>query len=197
MTHTAGFENRDLGWLAASPEAVTPLGPWLAVNIPARVRPPGMEAGYSNYGTALAGYIVERVARVAYQDYLEQNILAPLDMERSTARQRVPAALAPDMATGCVFEEGRFREEPLAVYQGTPAGLIRATAPDVGRFMLAHLQDGRAGRRRNLWAATARRMRQTLFRPDPRLNGMAYGFLEMDRNGERIVGHIGSAAPVH
>jgi hypothetical protein len=75
MTHTAGFENRDLGWLAPSPEAVMPLGRWLAANLPSRVRPPGREAGYSNYGTALAGYIVERVAGVSYPDYVEERLL--------------------------------------------------------------------------------------------------------------------------
>jgi CubicO group peptidase (beta-lactamase class C family) len=197
MTHTAGFENRDLGWLAPSPEAVTPLGRWLAANIPARVRPPGQEVGYSNYGAALAGYIVERVAGTSYPDYVEQHLLAPLNMERSTVRQRVPAGLAPDVAKGYVFEAGRFREEPLSTYQGTPAGTIRATAPDVARFMLAHLQDGRTPNGRLLQEATARQMRQALFRPDPRVNGLAHGFLEMDRNGERIVGHMGSAAPVH
>src|SRR3712207_8855500 len=36
-----------------------------------------------------------------------------------------------------------------------------------------------------------------IFRPDPRLNGLAHSLLELDRNGERILGHIGSAAPVH
>jgi hypothetical protein len=156
-----------------------------------------MEAGYSNYGAALAGYIVARVARVPYEDYVERNILVPLNMERSTIQQRVPPELAPDVARGYVAEDGRFREEPLATYQGVPAGTICATAPDVARFMVAHVQDGRFGERRILEHATARQMHQTLFRPDQRLNGLAYGFLEMDRNGVRIIGHIGSATPVH
>jgi len=30
MTHTAGFENRDIGMLAPSPETVVPIGQWLA-----------------------------------------------------------------------------------------------------------------------------------------------------------------------
>jgi CubicO group peptidase (beta-lactamase class C family) len=197
MTHTAGFENRDFDWLAPSPEGVAPLGSWLAANLPTRVRPPGQEVGYSNYGAALAGYIVERLSGLPYEEYVERHLLAPLNMERSTVRQRVPTSLAPDVARGYVFDGNGFREEPLFTYQGTPAGTIRATATDVARFMLAHLQDGRAGNARILQETTAREMRQTLFRPDPRVNGLAYGFLELDRNGERIVGHLGSAAPVH
>jgi hypothetical protein len=62
--------------------------------------------------------------------------------------------------------------------------------------MIAHLQDGWYGTNRILQPATAQQMRQTLFRPDPRLNGMAYGFMEWDRNGQRIVGRIGSVAPL-
>jgi CubicO group peptidase (beta-lactamase class C family) len=150
MTHTAGFENRDFGWLAPSPEAVTPLGQWLAANVPARVRPPGVEADY----------VIERVASVPYQQYVEQRLLEPLGMQRSTVRQRVPPDLAPDVARGHVFEGGRFRDQPLHMYQGIPAGGIQATAPDVARFMLAHLQDGRHDGGRILEEATARRMRQ-------------------------------------
>ena len=197
LAHTAGFENRDFGWLAPGPDEVTPLGPWLAANLPARVRPPGQEAGYSNYGAALAGYIVERVSGLAYSDYVEQRILRPLQMERSTVRQVVPERLAPDASKGYLVTPDGFQEQPLYTYQGLPAGTVRATATDVARFMLAHLQDGRYGQARLLAEPTARQMRQTLFRPDPRLNGLAYGFLELDRNGQRVVGHYGSAAPVH
>jgi proline iminopeptidase len=197
MTHTAGFENRDFGMIAPSPEGVTPLAQWLPAHLPARVRPPGIEAGYSNYGTALAGHIVERTAGMPYEEYVEQHLLGPLDMQRSTVRQHVPSGLAPDVARGYVSEGSRFREELLPTYQGYPAGAIRATATDVGHFMSAHLQDGRFGDSRILEDGTARLMRETAFRPDPRLNGLAHGFWEMDRNGARVLGHIGSAAPIH
>jgi CubicO group peptidase (beta-lactamase class C family) len=197
MTHTAGFENRDIGMLALSPETVRPLGRWLATNIPARVRPPGAEAGYSNYGVALAGHIVERAAGVPYERYVEQHLLGPLDMRRSTVRRRVPPHLAPDAARGYVLEEGRFREQQLSTYQVSPAGSIRATATDMAHFVAAHLQGGRYGEASILRPLTTRRMHETLFRPDPRLNGLAHGFFEMDRNGVRIVGHIGSAVPLY
>jgi CubicO group peptidase (beta-lactamase class C family) len=197
MTHTAGFENRDIGMLASGPEAVTPLSQWLPAHLPARVRPPGVEAGYSNYGTALAGYIVERVSGLPYEAYVEQHLLGPLQMRRSTVHQAVPSELAPDVARGYVVDGSSFREQPLLTYQGFPTGSIRATATDIGHFMLAHLQDGRFDDGRILEAATARQMRQTLFRPDPRVNGLAHGFWEMDRNGQRVVGHLGSAAPLH
>jgi hypothetical protein len=67
----------------------------------------------------------------------------------------------------------------------------------MAHFMSAHLQSGRYGEARILEPETTRRMRETLFKPDPRVNGMAHGFFEMDRNEVRIVGHIGSAVPLY
>lgn len=197
LSHTAGFENRDYGMLALRPAEVQPLAAWLPARLPTRVRPPGEAVGYSNYGTALAGYVIERVTNRPYEEYIEQELLVPLGMQHSTVRQAVPPALLPDVAHGYIRAGGGFRDQPLPIYQGFPAGAIRATATDLSRFMLAHLQDGRLGTAQILRADTAQLMHQTLFRPDPRLNGMAYGFWEMDRNGVRVIGHIGSAAPVH
>jgi CubicO group peptidase (beta-lactamase class C family) len=197
MAHTAGFENRDIGMLAPGPEPVVPLGRWLSTHIPARVRPPGAEVGYSNYGTALAGYIIERVSGMSYEQYVEQRLLEPLGMRRSTPRRQLSPELAPDEARGYVLKKGRFREQPLPTYQVASAGSIRSTATDVAHFMAAHLQDGRYGEALILGPETTHRMHETLFKPDPRLNGFAHGFFEMDRNGVRIIGHIGSAVPLY
>ena len=59
--------------------------------------------------------------------------------------------------------------------------------------MIAQLQDGRFGDARILQGSTARQMHGTLFRPDARLNGMGYGFIEWDRNGHRVIGHMGNS----
>jgi len=67
----------------------------------------------------------------------------------------------------------------------------------MAHFMAARLQDGRSGEERILRPETMRQMHQTLFKPDPRLHGLAHGFFGMDRNGVRIVGHIGSAVPLY
>ena len=95
MTHTAGFENRNLGYGAASAADLQPLGQWLPAHIPARVRPPGAAAAYSNYGAALAGYIVERVSGQPYEQYIRQHILQPLGMQHTTVEMIPPAGLAP------------------------------------------------------------------------------------------------------
>jgi CubicO group peptidase (beta-lactamase class C family) len=86
MTHTAGFQDalKDLRW--TDPNPVPPLGAFLKRQIPARIFAPGQVPAYSNYGTSLGGYIVERVSRQSFDDYVDQHIFAPLGMRQATFR---------------------------------------------------------------------------------------------------------------
>ncbi|MDO5337773.1 MAG: serine hydrolase [Eubacteriales bacterium] len=47
---------------------------------------PGTVVSYSNWGAALAAYIVECVSGMDYGDYVHKNIFEPLGMERTTIR---------------------------------------------------------------------------------------------------------------
>jgi CubicO group peptidase (beta-lactamase class C family) len=67
-----------------------PLGQYLKTHIPRRIYPPGTVPAYSNYGAALAGYIVERVSGKPFNDYVDENIFKPLGMTRSTFAQPLP-----------------------------------------------------------------------------------------------------------
>jgi len=197
MTHTAGFEDRRVGILKAGPDGLKPLATYLKDGVPARVFPPGEVPAYSNYGASLAGYIVEVVSGVPFDQYVEKNIFEPLGMERSTFREPVPPALAADVAVGYEFEGGAFEAQDFELLQEYPAGSMSATAPDMARFMLAHLQEGRYGSRRILGEAAAREMHRRLFTADPRVNGWVHGFMEMTLNGERVVWHGGDTIYFH
>ncbi len=197
MTHTAGFEDHVIGLFARSPAAMRPLGDELAATLPARVRPPGQLSSYSNHGTALAGYIVERVSGVPYEQYIEQRILQPLEMMHTAVRQPVPKSLAGDMAVGYRFASGEQKPEIFEYVPASPAGAISASAVDMSHFMLAHLQDGRYRNGRILSEATARQMHTSVFGHVPALNGMMHGFYEMNRNGHRIYGHGGDTFWFH
>ncbi|WP_163993173.1 serine hydrolase [Pyxidicoccus caerfyrddinensis] len=106
MSHTAGFEANDVGGLLQDASGLEPLGQVLARDIPARVRPPGVAASYSNYGAALAGLVVEQVSGRPFEVYIEEAILKPLDMRHSTFRQPPPPGLAEKLATGYVQVAG-------------------------------------------------------------------------------------------
>src|SRR5919205_1933343 len=96
MTHTPGFEEDGRDLITDDTAKLIPLGRWLQTHIPGRVRPPGTFSSYSNYATALAGYIVQRTSGIPFDNYIEQHILVPLRMSETTTRQPLPARLRGD-----------------------------------------------------------------------------------------------------
>jgi CubicO group peptidase (beta-lactamase class C family) len=197
LTHTAGFEDRARGLFADGVEDLGPLGEVLAKNIPARVWPPGEVGAYSNYGAGLAGYIVERVSGLPFEQYVEEKIYAPLEMNHSTFRQPVPPAFEADLAAGHAFDSGVHHVQDFEFDPAVADGAMSASAGDMARFMLAHLQLGRYGENRILEEATARKMHSRLFAPDPRVPSAAHGFYEVDANGRRGIAHGGDLAYFH
>ncbi len=196
LTHTAGFEGRDTGLQAARTTSdLEPLGQLLAEHVPARVRHPGELTAYSNYGVALAGYIVEQVSGMPFEQYVEQHIFQPLRMRESSFRQPVEARLSADLSQGYTYSNGVYRPGPFEAIAVPPAGAMSATATDMARFMLAQLQHGRLGNERILQEATAKAMQTQQFTNDPRVpGGMAYGFEVHYRNGQRLLVHPGGTA---
>jgi CubicO group peptidase (beta-lactamase class C family) len=193
MTHTPGFEEqiKDLFTTSGTPN----LGDYLKTHIPARVYPPGAVPAYSNYATALAGYIVERVSGRPFDEYIAENIFKPLNMTHSTFAQPLPSSLAPLMSGG--YRLGSDPAEPFEVVNPFPAGSLSSSATDMAQFMMAHLQDGQLGEAHILKPETARLMHSRLFALDDAANAMCYGFYEESLNGQRIIGHGGDTVYFH
>lgn len=198
LNHSAGFEDSYVGMNAKTPADFVALGPWLASHIPARVRPPGTEMAYSNYGSAIAGYIVERVSGEDFPSYIERHILSPLGMANSTFREPLPTEWSQQMAKGYALVDGQFVARPFEYYHNVmPAGSMSATATDMMRFAIAHLQDGSYGDARILKPETAKLMHTRLLANAPSLPGMAHGFIETRAAGPRIIGHGGNTQDFH
>ena len=194
MSHTPGFEEQIKDLFSTTP--VSPnLGEYLKTHIPARIYPPGTVPAYSNYATALAGYIVERVSGRPFEDYVEENILKPLNMTHSTFRQPLPTGLASSMSSG--YRLGSDQPGPFEMINPFPAGSLTSSATDMAQFMIAHLQEGRLGEAQILKPETVRLMHSRLFALDDAANAMCYGFYEETRNGQRIIGHGGDTIYFH
>jgi CubicO group peptidase (beta-lactamase class C family) len=195
MTHTAGFEEAIKNLFVADAKDLKPLGDYLKASLPERVFPPGTTPAYSNYATAVAGYIVERTSGEPFDDYVEHHILQPLGMTHTTFRQPLPEALRPLMSNG--YQVASKPPKPFEFVQGWPAGSSSVTATDIARFMIAHLQDGRFESAQILRPETARLMHSAQFVAVPPMNSMCLGFYEETRNGQRIIGHGGDTAVFH
>lgn len=196
LTHTPGFEDHVIGLFAKEPDK-RPLREILKTQIPMRVRPPGTLASYSNHGTALAGYAVECVSGQPWEEYLEARIFKPLGMKHTTARQPAKELLSADLSKSYKWEGGRFVDKGFEYVPAAPAGCLSASALDMTKFMMAHLNDGQLGEARILKAETAKKMREPLFRHDDRVSAMCYGFFEEKHHGLRLIGHGGDTIYFH
>jgi CubicO group peptidase (beta-lactamase class C family) len=195
MTHTPGYEDYAKDLIVGDPKLLGSLGDHLKTHQPARIFPPGSTPAYSNYATAMAGYIVERVSGKPFADYVEQNILVPLGMTRATFKQPLPADLEPLMSKG--YKVSSDKPRPFEIVVPAPAGSLSAAGADMARFMIAHLQDGRLGDAQILKPETAKLMHARQRGKSEETDGMCLGFYEESRNGHRIIGHGGDTNWFH
>jgi len=195
MTHTAGLEETARDLFVADAQHLTPLDQYLKQHLPQRIFPPFEVPAYSNYATTLAGYIVQRVSGKPFEQYVVENIFSPLEMKRTTFVQPLPAELEPLMSKG--YRKASDKAKPYEFVEAFPAGSVSTTARDMANFMIAHLQDGKFGDKLILRPETAKLMHARTFGSDDRLNGMALGFYEESRNGQRIIGHGGDTELFH
>jgi CubicO group peptidase (beta-lactamase class C family) len=195
MTHSAGFEEVARDLFVSDAQHMHTLEQFLKHHVPERIFPPGVVTAYSNYATALAGYIVQRVSGKSMDQYAQDNIFTPLEMSRTTFVQPLPENLKPLMSNG--YKKGSGKAQPFEFVEAYPAGSVSTTAKDMSNFMIAHLQNGKFGDKQILKPETARLMHSRLYGTDDRLDAMAYGFYEESRNGIRIIGHGGDTVLFH
>ncbi|MGH8273797.1 MAG: serine hydrolase domain-containing protein [Gammaproteobacteria bacterium] len=196
MTMTPGFAASVKDLVMPTPKQLFPLRRYLIENMPPRIFPPGKILAYSNYGAALAGYIVQRVSGEPFDEYVESHIFEPLGMRHSTFDQPLPASLRPDMATGYITASSG-QVVPFEAVEAAPAFAMSSTATDIARFMIAQLQNGRYQRASILAPATVALMHSQQYNAAPDINGYCLGFYQENRNGLRIIGHGGDTTAFH
>ncbi len=195
MTHTGGFEETFQDAFVSKPERLTSLGQYVKDHLPERIYPPHAVPAYSNYGAALAGYIVERVSGEPFDTYVERHIFAPLDMTRSSFRQPLQASLMAGMSRG--YPQASKPAGPYELINVRPAGSLSSTGADMAHFMIAQLQNGQYGSVRILQPQTAQLMHAATRAYNPPLPAMALGFYHEDRNGHQVIGHAGDTNYFH
>lgn len=193
VTHRTGFAEQIKDIMGRSPPAG--LEQYVKAHLPRRAYPAGKVPAYSNYASALAAYIVQRVSGQPFEDYAAQHILAPLGMRHSTFAQPVPPAWRASLALG--YRKASESPQYYEFVGPFPAGGLNTTADDMTRFMIAHLNSGGFDGRRILSVDAAREMHAPQTRIFPALNTMAVGFYETTRNGHRSIAHNGGTQFFH
>src|SRR5262245_8941104 len=197
MHHRAGLEEGLKDILAIDPNAAQSTETYLKQHPRPMLFPAGEVPAYSNYGAALAGYIVQRVSGEPFERYIERHIFEPLGMLHSTFEQPLP-----DRFDGAAVSRGyRSASTPAQPYElivTRPAGSMTTTAADMTRVMMAHLQQGQLDNYRMLSSETTQLMQS------PSVPGslagfatMAHGFFYETRNGRTVIGHGGDSLFFH
>ena len=191
LNHTAGFDEIRPGTQAATRDGVLPLDEFLQTRL-VRIRPPGRTTAYSTYGITVAGEIIEEVAGVPFETFLQRNLWEPLGMRRSSIN--VPAALEKDVAIGYDVVGDAVVAQPWEWYHTTPASSVNATVADMARFIEAHLERGAADGARILTEPSALEMQRQQMTMHPSIPGYALGFNEDYAGDLRVLEHGGNVA---
>jgi CubicO group peptidase (beta-lactamase class C family) len=195
MTHRGGLEEGLKDLLATDPALLKTTERYLKENTRPSLLPAGVAPAYSNYGAALAGYIVQRVSGEPFEAYVARHILAPLKMGRTTFVQPLPPALAAAVSKGYRQSDGPATKFELAAT--APAGSASSTASDMANFMIAHLQQGRFEETQILRPETARLMHTPSLKGPTGFDTLAHGFFYSIRNDTVVIGHGGDTMVFH
>lgn len=198
LTHTDGFETRDLATFVQDPADLLPLEEVLKNDLKSPVQIPGSRIAYGGYGTALAGSLISQVKDTPFEEYMEDSIFRPLKMENSTFRQVLPDHLKENLATVYSFEEGADQFIPTQfLYVSTaPTGALSTTPEDMGNFLIALLNGGRYGGGRILQEKTVEKMLSRQYAAHPSLPGVTYGFMETLYRGQKGLVRDGSGVGI-
>ncbi|MEB1808793.1 MAG: beta-lactamase family protein [Bacillaceae bacterium] len=190
LTHTPGFDEKFFGMAAEHYSKRLPLREYLKENQPQMIREPGQYIQYSNYGMGILGLIIEEVSGLSYEEYIEEHILKPLNMDDTYVAMN--AAVEEQLAREYFPRGEHFQEEPLYDYHYPPAGSFVATAEDMAKFMFLHLNEGTWNGTTVINESTAKLMHERQFSQHPNVQGFGYGFFERLQNSHRFLEHGGN-----
>lgn len=156
---------------------------------------PGERWFYLNEGYALLGAIIEKVSGLPYVDYVEQRILAPLDMSRSFFRREQVKANADVAVPYAMDDQGRHKGSDYTYGQIQADGGLISSVLDMCRYIGLYLEGGKGlVSRDSLNAMTRGEVPVPIEDPSTGEPVSRYGFgLRMQQFfGRTLVGHGGS-----
>ncbi len=182
LTHTAGFNEHLIGYLAKSIDELDPLAIHLKNHMPSLFQEPGININYSNYGYALAGHLVELTSKLTFIDYIDQFIFDSLGMDNSTYFLPDNYREISDYARGYQWRE-TFEEVECFPRHALPAGSIISNSEDMALLMQALL-----GKNKSILSKSSyQKIFEQQFSNHPLLTGYTYGMEVQNLNGNYAI----------
>lgn len=189
LTHSAGFDERVIGYMARSNDEVESLGKHLKKNMPALFQRPGKSINYSNYSFALAGHLVELSSGLMFSDYIKTRIFRPLGMVNSTYYLPDNYPNLKNYAKGHEWKQQKFNEVKAYPRHAIPAGSILSTATDMTIFVQKLLQRDTL----IISESSFDLLLNQQFTNHPKLTGYTLGLEVQNFNGQPSVGKGGNS----
>ncbi|MBT8220651.1 MAG: beta-lactamase family protein [Bacteroidia bacterium] len=179
LTHTCGFNDVNIGYMAHTTEEVLPLSEYLQMANPGLFQSPGREIVYSNFSYALAGRLVEIASGLDFKTYISRFIFEPLEMTMSTLEFPEDYISNPEYANGYRKTDNGFEAVHLFPRHAIPAGSLVSTSMDMAKFSKALLAQNDALLSAESWQLFFTNQETN----HPSLTGYAYGLERQNING--------------
>lgn len=196
MHHNAGFEEYvfDLGY--GEPDKLKSLEEGLKMSEPKQVYKPGEVVAYSNFSTALAAYIVERLTGQEFYQYTQENIFAKIGSEDTSIHPKwsdKPELIQNKAAGYRSTGPSKFSESIWFYVSMYPAGSANGPAIDLANFATALMPQ--EGEKSPLFQnqSTLNQLLSQSYTANKNIPGIAHGFWEY-QGKKRGLTHGGNTA---
>jgi CubicO group peptidase (beta-lactamase class C family) len=192
LSHTSRLRNDDPPSNRADEAALgREVRSWKAKHL---IATPGDVFSYSNDGYWLAGYVAETLAGKPYASVMEDEILKPLGMARSTFRLDM-ASTYPLAQGHRVSDRKAFVVRPIPDNPaGWPSGALFSTANDLCRWLLALTNDGRLEGKQVLRKGTFEQLAAAHANVPSTRTQYGYGLSLVEHRGFNMLEHGGARA---
>ena len=144
MNHNAGWQDICKDLFITNRENVPDLETALKKTEPIQIFRPGEYVAYSNWGAALAGYIIERVSGMPFYEYVQTNIFVPLQMTKTATNPDLsdnPWVKAEREKLMCYTSGMQAKGSCSYAAPLYPAGKATGTISDLRKFAMALIPD--------------------------------------------------------
>lgn len=187
LNQTSGFTRSDQPKTLLAPDASIEQ----AVRLLSSARPsaqPGRQYAYFNPNYTVLGVLIEAVSGLSYQQYIEQNIFAPLEMSHSFTSEKEGYQKGLAKGFNSLFGFPIAREQPFLEYD-IPAGFIISSAKDMANLLKVQMNSGHFGHLSVLSPESVFTMQSP---PQDLESAYAMGWEIGLLEGEPVISHSGS-----
>lgn len=183
LTHSAGFEDLVTGIAVKDINDMEPLYETIRKYKPKQIYKPGEVISYSNYGIALAAYVIEKATGVDFAEYCREKIFIPLGMNNTTFDYKCDNIIL----SKAYLPNGNETSEPyINIY---PEGSVISTAEDMSKYIQWLLSD----QENILKDKFKAKLFSCNFSMADELNGIGYTWNIISRNGIKYYEKKGEA----